>query len=71
MTCGPQLKENKTKDVTKIEIKNYNNISNQEFTTDFTQSIINSEEILCGGPKKDGIPAIDNPQFTNFEDAKK
>ena len=31
--------------------------------TDFTQSSVGFEEILSGGPPKDGIPSIDNPQF--------
>jgi hypothetical protein len=35
----------------------------QEFNTDFTIHIIPYSEILSGGPPKDGIPAIDTPQF--------
>lgn len=31
--------------------------------TDFSQSTVAFEEILSGGPPKDGIPAIDNPRF--------
>ena len=31
--------------------------------TDFTQSSVAFEEILSGGPPKDGIPSIDDPQF--------
>ncbi len=31
--------------------------------TDFWKSSIDFSEILSGGPPKDGIPAIDNPQF--------
>lgn len=31
--------------------------------TDFTQRTIDLSEIRSGGPPKDGIPAIDNPQF--------
>ena len=31
--------------------------------TDFTASIVPFHEILSGGPPKDGIPAIDNPEF--------
>lgn len=30
--------------------------------TDFSKSSINLSEIISGGPPKDGIPAIDNPQ---------
>lgn len=31
--------------------------------TDFSKSSIDFSEIMSGGPPKDGIPAIDNPQF--------
>ncbi|RLD34428.1 MAG: hypothetical protein DRI73_03925, partial [Bacteroidetes bacterium] len=39
-----------------------------EFITDFSNSIISLDEILSGGPPKDGIPAIDNPQFITTSD---
>ncbi len=39
-----------------------------EFSTDFTNSRISLDDILSGGPPKDGIPAIDNPQFTTTRD---
>ena len=32
--------------------------------TDFTQSLVSLDEFQSGGPPKDGIPAIDVPQFT-------
>jgi len=31
--------------------------------TDFSKSAVEFSEIISGGPPKDGIPAIDNPQF--------
>ena len=31
--------------------------------TDFTKHSVDFNEILSGGPPKDGIPAIDNPGF--------
>ncbi|MBL8096115.1 MAG: DUF3179 domain-containing protein, partial [Anaerolineales bacterium] len=34
-----------------------------EFTTDFTRHSVPYDEILSGGPPKDGIPAIDDPVF--------
>lgn len=40
----------------------------REFTTDFTKASIHLGEILSGGPPKDGIPAIDDPQFTSIAD---
>jgi len=39
-----------------------------EFITDFSNSIISLDEILSGGPPKDGIPALDNPQFITTKD---
>jgi len=36
--------------------------------TDFSKTNINYHEILEGGPGKDGIPAIDDPQFRSVKD---
>lgn len=38
----------------------------REFSTDFTIHTIPYDEILSGGPPKDGIPAIDNPRFVDI-----
>ncbi|KAB2851447.1 MAG: DUF3179 domain-containing protein [Hyphomicrobiaceae bacterium] len=38
--------------------------------TDFTRTSIKWEEILSGGPPKDGIPAIDAPSFRPIAEAK-
>ena len=37
--------------------------------TDFTRSTISFDEIMTGGPPKDGIPAIDNPKFETVAEA--
>ena len=37
--------------------------------TDFSKSIINTEEIVSGGPPRDGIPAIDEPTFLAANEA--
>jgi len=37
--------------------------------TDFSKRNISFEEILSGGPPKDGIPAIDDPKFVKIEQA--
>lgn len=37
--------------------------------TDFSKHTVPLEEIVSGGPPKDGIPAIDNPRFVSVEDA--
>lgn len=33
------------------------------FTTDFSRTAVDFDEILSGGPPKDGIPSIDAPEF--------
>ncbi len=38
-------------------------------STDFSTAIIDLSEILSGGVPKDGIPAIDNPQFVSIGEA--
>lgn len=40
-----------------------------EFRTDFSKSLVSFEEILSGGPPKDGIPAIDAPKFVSVAEA--
>ncbi|GAB4350315.1 MAG: DUF3179 domain-containing protein [Gammaproteobacteria bacterium] len=37
--------------------------------TDFSKTSIDLEEILSGGPPKDGIPAIDQPRFVSPQEA--
>lgn len=39
--------------------------------TDFTKSSVNLEQVLFGGPGKDGIPAIDSPLFVPVKALKK
>jgi hypothetical protein len=41
----------------------------REFTTDFSRHSIPYSEVLSGGPPKDGIPAIDEPQFVTVDEA--
>jgi hypothetical protein len=40
-----------------------------QFDTDFSRRVISFDEILSGGPPKDGIPSIDNPGFVRVESA--
>ena len=37
--------------------------------TDFSRSLIDFRDVLSGGPPKDGIPSIDNPDFVPFDGA--
>lgn len=41
------------------------------FTTDFTNASVPLEEIISGGPGKDGIPAIDTPVFESVRESDK
>lgn len=38
----------------------------REFSTDFSRSLIDFSEVISGGPSKDGIPAINAPQFESI-----
>lgn len=40
-----------------------------EFSTDFSKHTVPYDEILSGGPPKDGIPAIDEPKFVDVKEA--
>jgi len=40
-----------------------------EFKTDFSKSTVPFDDILSGGPSKDGIPPIDQPAFVNVGEA--
>ena len=42
-----------------------------QFSTDFSIHSIPYSEVLSGGPPKDGIPAVDNPQYVNIDEADK
>lgn len=39
--------------------------------TDFSRRTVALEEVISGGPPKDGIPAVDNPQFDSITEANK
>jgi hypothetical protein len=41
----------------------------EEWRTDFTKHTVPLEEIVSGGPPKDGIPAIDEPRFVSVRQA--
>jgi hypothetical protein len=43
--------------------------SSGEWRTDFTHHTVPLEEIVSGGPPKDGIPAIDRPRFETVRSA--
>jgi hypothetical protein len=40
---------------------------NFQWATDFSKHTVPMEEIVPGGPPKDGIPAIDNPRFESIQ----
>lgn len=39
------------------------------FTTDFSRAVVPGDEIISGGPPKDGIPSIDEPRFIGVGEA--
>jgi len=39
--------------------------------TDFSKSLVEWNEIMSGGPGKDGIPAVDKPKFQNARDERR
>jgi hypothetical protein len=43
--------------------------STQDWNTDFSKHSVPFDEILSGGPPKDGIPAIDRPDFVSIAEA--
>ena len=47
----------------------YENLLRASWATDFTRATISFDEIMTGGPPKDGIPSIDDPQFESVADA--
>ena len=40
-----------------------------QFSTDFSKHSVPYSEILSGGPPKDGIPAVDEPQYVSIDEA--
>ena len=45
-------------------------VSTSGWRTDFTRSNVNLADFLSGGPGKDGIPAIDHPEFESITAAR-
>ncbi|TVR91830.1 MAG: DUF3179 domain-containing protein [Spirochaetaceae bacterium] len=43
--------------------------ADREFSTDFTRAAVSFNDIIAGGPPKDGIPAIDEPSFERVAEA--
>ena len=46
-------------------------LSTRGWKTDFSRHTVPFSEIFSGGPPRDGIPPIDEPKFTTFDDADK
>jgi len=56
--------------VTTVEAQSWPRLQTAEWTkTNFDKMSIEPDEIMSGGPPKDGIPAIDRPQFITLEAA--
>ena len=50
-------------------LQKYENLLRATWATDFTRATISFDEIMTGGPPKDGIPSIDDPQFESVSTA--
>ncbi len=44
-------------------------VAQERWSTDFSKATVPMREIVSGGPEKDGIPALDDPQFVPVERA--
>ena len=49
--------------------RKYERLLRASWATDFSRSAISFDEIMTGGPPKDGIPSIDQPLFESVADA--
>ena len=49
--------------------RKYESLLRASWATDFTRASIAYDEIMTGGPPKDGIPSIDRPQFETVSGA--
>ncbi len=49
----------------------YQRLLRASWDTDFTRTTISFDDIQTGGPPKDGIPAINDPEFESVADADK
>ena len=47
----------------------YQRLLRASWSTDFSRTSIDFDEIMTGGPPKDGIPSIDQPAFETVSDA--
>ena len=56
-------------DVAEAARQKYERLLRARWATDFSRASIDFDEIMTGGPPKDGIPSIDNPQFESIADA--
>jgi len=44
-------------------------VGSSSWETNFDKALVDLDEIISGGPPKDGIPSVDEPQFVDSEDA--
>ena len=72
-TAAPTQANRATRSVSKGEAETarerYQRLLRGSWSTDFSRTSIDFDEIMTGGPPKDGIPAIDQPVFESVGDA--
>ncbi len=55
--------------VTPVSALSQSRADHREFKTDFSNRTVSFDEIVSGGPSKDGIPALDRPKFEDVRRA--
>ena len=72
-TAAPTLANRTTRSVSEgaaeTARERYQRLLRGSWSTDFSRTSIDFDEIMTGGPPKDGIPAIDQPVFESVGDA--
>jgi len=53
-----------------IALSDVNNQHTSSQNQQHVKDVIDRADLISGGPPKDGIPSIDNPKFTNIDEAK-
>jgi len=66
---GPEFTFEQTDTIIEIDTMKQKNNTREVSVTDGVRHSIPLDEILSGGPAKDGIPSIDDPKFLSAEDA--
>ena len=67
-SAAPRLDGSATPGPGPRQVLRENGVETRGWLTDFDRHSVPYEEILAGGPPRDGIPPIDNPSFVSLEE---